>query len=34
MSGQMNLLAQPSEAKLEVPVCGQVLLRGAVVARR
>jgi len=29
VSGQMNLLAPPSEAELEVPVCPQVLLRGA-----
>lgn len=29
MSGQMNLLAPPSEAELEVPVCPQILLRGA-----
>jgi hypothetical protein len=29
MSAQMNLLAPPSEEKLDVPICGQVLLRGA-----
>jgi len=29
VSGQMNLLAPPSEAELQVPVCPQVLLRGA-----
>ena len=29
MSGQMNLLAPPAEAELEVPVCPQILLRGA-----
>jgi len=29
VSGQMNLLAPPAEAELEVPVCPQVLLRGA-----
>jgi hypothetical protein len=29
VSGQMNLLAPPAEAELEVAVCPQVLLRGA-----
>lgn len=29
MSGQMNLLAPPAEGAVEVPICPEVLLRGA-----
>ena len=34
MSGQMNLLAQPSEETIEVPVCGEVLQSGARASKR
>lgn len=34
MSGQMNLLAQPSEAKIEVPVCLVVLHHGSRAGRK
>lgn len=34
MSGQMNLLAQPSEKKIEVPVCHAVLRHGSGAGRK